>query len=295
MLPDLIGKTKVDREAIIVSSNGTSKFLGAPKISPATGENIARAVYETLMKWNIVDRVEGMCFDTTSTNSGVNAGAAVLLEKKIGRKLIRFACRHHIYEIMLGSVFELKLAPSSAPEVPIFERFAKSWANLDHVAFESGIEDDIVCLQISQSERDDVKQFCYEQLSKSQIRDDYKEFLQLALIFLGEGQFGFRTPGATSNARWMSKRIYSLKMFIFRNQFSLSNSNLAGLRDICVFLIKLYVKCWYKCTNAISAPFQDLNFVKGAANYVKTDFAISSEILRKMSNHLWYLSEEAVA
>lgn len=71
--PDLIGKAKVDREDIIVSSNGTSKFFGAPKISPATGENIANAVYETLTKWNIVNRVEGMCFDTTSTNSGANA------------------------------------------------------------------------------------------------------------------------------------------------------------------------------------------------------------------------------
>lgn len=295
VLPDLIGKTKVDRIAVIVSCNGTSKFLGAPKVAPATGQNIANVVYDTLKKWTIVDRVVGMSFDTTSTNSGVNNGAAVLLEKTIGRKLMKFACRHHIYEIFLSSVFELKLSPSSAPEVLIFDRFAKSWSDLNHDSYRNGIEDEAVCSQISQSERDDIIKFCNDQLSKRQIRDDYKEFLQLALTFLGEGCFGFRTPGATSNARWMSKAIYSLKMFIFREQFPLSKNDMAGLRDICVFLIKLYVKAWYKCTNAISAPQQDFNFINDVANYAKTDTKISAEILKKMSNHLWYLSEEVIA
>ncbi|XP_039968939.1 uncharacterized protein LOC120780749 [Bactrocera tryoni] len=52
VLPDLIGKIKVERIAVLVSYNGESKFLGAPKLISAT------------------DRVEGMSFDTTSTNTG---------------------------------------------------------------------------------------------------------------------------------------------------------------------------------------------------------------------------------
>lgn len=289
-MPDLIGKSKVDRIAVLVSYGGTSKFLGAPKITSSTGEEIACA------KWKIVDRVEGMSFDTTTSNTGVDNGAAALLEKKIGRKLLRFPCRHHIYEIALKSVFELKVSPSSAPEVSMFERFAKSWEKMDHDTYETGIEDQIVAAQISEAERDEIRKFCTDQLSKRQIRDDYKEFLQLILMFLGGDPVSFRTPGPTSNARWMAKGIYSVKIFMFRSQFTLNSKyDLPGLRDVCVFLIKLYVKPWYQCTNAISAPLQDLNFIKNAINYASTDSAISTEILRKMTNHMWYLSEEAVA
>lgn len=97
MLPDLIGRTNVERIAVLVSYNGTSKFLGAPKIQSSTGANIADVVYEKLVEWNIVDRVEGMSFDTTSSNTGIHIGAGVLLEKKMGRKLLNLACRHHTY------------------------------------------------------------------------------------------------------------------------------------------------------------------------------------------------------
>lgn len=294
---DLIGKTNVERIAIIVSCNGTSKFLGAPKIASSTGQNIANAVYDTLVKWNIVDRIAGMSFDTTSHNTGVDNGAAALLEAKIGRKLLRFPCRHHIYEIVLRSVFELKLTSSSAPDVPMFNRFSSAWSTYDHNAYTSGIDDGIVGKQISKDERDDIIKFCYDQLSKFQIRDDYKEFIQLVLIFLGEdkekNKFNFHTPGPTSNARWMAKAIYCLKMFIFRKQFKPSKKELSGIRDVCLFVVKLYVKSWYGCTNAVSAPLQDLNFIKNAIEY--SDSAISAAILNKMKNHVWYLSEEAVA
>jgi hypothetical protein len=52
-------------------------------------------------------------------------------------------------------------------------------------------------------------------------RDDYKEFLELSILFLGgdiPGYF-FKQPGAMHHARWMSKVIYSLKMWMFRKQF----------------------------------------------------------------------------
>lgn len=93
----------------------------------------------------------------------------------------------------------------------------------------------------------------------------------------------------------MSKIIYSLKIFIFRKFFTLSPKELCGLRDMCIFSLKLYIKAWFGCTNAISAPFQDINFVKDSIKYEKTNPAISTAIIKKMSNHLWYLSEKKVA
>lgn len=48
LLPNLVGTGKVERIAVLVSCNGTSKFLGAPKIASSSGENIAAAIYDSL-------------------------------------------------------------------------------------------------------------------------------------------------------------------------------------------------------------------------------------------------------
>ena len=54
-----------------------------------------------------------------------------------------------------------------------------------------------------------------EQLLNTELhRADYKEYLELALLYLGEqptrkkGSYVLRRPGADHHARWMSKAIY---------------------------------------------------------------------------------------
>ena len=70
----------------------------------------------------------------------------------------------------------------------------------------------------------DIIEFANKQLEEKHPRDDYKEFLELVLIFLGEipGRgVRFMTPGAMHHACWMSKVIYSLKVWMFHSQFVL--------------------------------------------------------------------------
>lgn len=69
-------------------------------------------------------------------------------------------------------------------------------------------------------------------MNERHIRDDYKEFLQVAVVFLAENSGSFRTPGPTSNACWIAKGIYSLNIFIFRDQFRLTAKELNGLGDV---------------------------------------------------------------
>lgn len=295
LLPDLIGNLKVERIAILVSYNGTSKFLGAPKIETGSGENIAAAVYNLLVAWNISDQVAAMGFDTTASNSGDKTGAIVHLQRRMDRKLINLPCRHHIYEIILRAVFELKLSKTSGPDVPIFDRFAKEWKNINKNDFKSGLEDEIVRSSISDEEWNDMKNFCRQKLDETHIRDDYKELLEIALVFLGEEDLDFRTPGPTSHARWMAKGIYSFKMFLFREQFHLVAKEQNGMRDVCIFMIRIYIKAWFGCTNAIEAANQDYNFVKDSVAYAEIDSMVSSTLLKKIANHLWYLSQETIA
>lgn len=159
----------------------------------------------------------------------------------------------------------------------------------------SGTEDEIVCSKISPDERKDFIHFCKNELTKMQSREDNKELIQLAITSLGEEHFKFKKPGATSHARWMSEAIYCFKIFLFRTQFGPTKRETDGLRDICIFLVKMFVRAWFGSTNAICAPLQDLKFIKDGIKYSETDADISAAVIKKMSNHLWYLNDETVA
>jgi hypothetical protein len=79
MLPELMSKESVDRLAVLVSGEGVMKLLAVPKLIGGTGEAQAKAIFNLLNEWDIVDRVRLMCFDTTASNTGLKKGACTIL------------------------------------------------------------------------------------------------------------------------------------------------------------------------------------------------------------------------
>lgn len=295
MLPEISGREKVDRLPIIVSSQGIDKLLGIPKLKSSSGKEISDAVFNSINEYEMLDLVQIICFDTTAHNTGVQSGAAALLEGKLGRDLLYFPCRHHIYELLIRKVFEIRVATTAGPEVLIFNRFSKYWINIDKLNYKSCLEDEHIITVLTAEERGTILNYCLDNLKQAHSRRDYKELLQLVVTFLGGTVPNFNTfriPGATSHARWMSKCIYALKMYLFRNEFNMTNQELNGIRSVCLFVVRIYVKAWFGCTKAIEAPNQDLNLIKNIMAYPERDIALA--LLQKISNHLWYLSEEAV-
>lgn len=295
ILPSLTGNDKVDRLPVVISFNGKEQLLGIPAISSGTGKEQAEAVYALLKEWDVVQNVQALCCDTTASNLGRFQGACVLLEQMIEKDLLYFPCQHHILEIILRSVFDQKLRKSSGPNVQIFNKFRDSWSKIDKTNFKCGIED----MQVKDllGDSNEVILFATETLNEEHARDDYKEFLQLALIFLGvtSQNFSFRMPGAHHHARWMAKAIYCLKIFLFRDEFEMTDCEMNGVRDICIFVVKIYLKVWFKASVAIEAPMQTLTLLKNLHAYSNIDANVSKEALRKFCNHLWYLSPENVA
>ncbi|XP_074107421.1 uncharacterized protein LOC141532801 [Cotesia typhae] len=170
----------------------------------------------------------------------------------------------------------------------------KFWDTFDKTKYKSGVEDSIVA-NIITNEKNNLSSFIKRYLQLSQPRDDYKEILELSLIFLGEmprEQVFFKRPGAVHHARWMAKAIYCLKMFIFRDEFDLSKKELDGLRQFCIFIVMVYVKAWFSSTSATSAANHDLEFMKNLIEYSKINSLISLATCEKMTSHLWYLSDE---
>lgn len=169
---------------------------------------------------------------------------------------------------------------------------------------------------------DSLKHFILEQMKwetlHGPVRRDYFELLELSLLFLGgkipkfkkkdlmnptqltvdttfKEENLFAKPGADSHARWMSKALYGLKIFLFRAQFTLDAAQQKGLGEFCVFVVRFYVKAWFRCSMAPSAATVDLKFISDLIDYHKSDKALVSAVIEKISGHLWYLSEESIA
>jgi hypothetical protein len=257
LLPDLCGKELVDRLPVIVSGVGVNQLLGVPKLGSGTGEAQASAVAQLLSEWGLVDRVGGMCFDTTASNTGRRNGACVLLEQKLDKDMLHFACRHHIFEVVLGGVFKESLGMSSGPDIAIFKRFQQNWQFIDQRNYETGAS-----LAATASCKYRVIAFAECQLKLCQPRDDYREFLELAIIFLGgipPRGVHFCAPGVMHHARWMAKALYTFKIWMFRSQFSLTGREEKGLRDVCLFLITVYLEAWFTAPVAAAALVTILN------------------------------------
>lgn len=119
----------------------------------------------------------------------------------------------------------------------------------------------------------------------------------LSRIFLGGGEsheVKFTAPGACHHARWLSKALYCLKIYMFRRQFKISIKEVNDLRKICVFIVLFYVKIWFIAPNAIKAPNSDLELVKNLIQYRDIHPDVANAALDKLCRHLWYLHEQLV-
>ena len=300
MLPEVMSIEKVDRLAVLVSGDGVMKLLGVPKILNGTGKLQAQAVFQLLEDWNLCERVQSMCFDTTASNTGPKNGACVLLEELLQKDLVSLACRHHIMEMLVSKVFAAVMEKAtSGPDIELFKKFRDSWSGMNKTAYESGMTDQTVALAL-EPVKSDIVNFIHCQLSTFQPRDDYKELLQLALLFLGEqGNTSqvqrINMPGAFHRARWMAKLIYCLKIFLFRSQFRLTTTELEGMREFNIFVIKVYLKAWYTSPIPLEAPRNDLQLLNDLAAYKTTNPIVAKAALKSFSGHLWYLSETLIA
>lgn len=155
---------------------------------------------------------------------------------------------------------------STSPNVENFKRYRESWSKLDHSKFKPGINDKTV-KKIMETDRSDIIKFVNETLKIQQPRVDYEEFLLLTLLFLGEPlppKKSICAPGAFHHARWMAKAIYTLKIFLLRDNFRLTRNEKINLRALCIFIVKLYLKKWFSAPLSTKAPAVDLNLCKAA-------------------------------
>jgi len=85
------------------------------------------------------------CYSTdttaTATNTGSKNGACTFIEHLLDQVMSWVACRHHIMELVLASIFQSLFRPTRGPDVAIFKRFQTSWPYIDQSIYKTASDD----------------------------------------------------------------------------------------------------------------------------------------------------------
>jgi hypothetical protein len=126
------GGVKHDRLAILVSCGDKDQLLGIPISRSGLAKDERDAVMNAVREWDLTECIVAMCFDTTSTNSGRVGGVCVLVEQALGKELLHLACRHHVFELVLGAAFEEALGHAKTPDIhPLFHKLKERWNDIN--------------------------------------------------------------------------------------------------------------------------------------------------------------------
>lgn len=223
LIPDSMTGGRIERLPVLITCNGQEKILGVPALTDGCGSTQAEEIYNIICEWGLNQSVKALCCDTTASNLGWRNGAAVILERKLERDLLYLPCRHHIYELVLSCVHSTKMPGTTGPNVPLFKKFQSEWSSIDSTKYKPVQKNKLK--KVLRDQIPEVTAKIDEFLNTILPRDDYRELLELSKIFLGtmgSENIKFYKPGAFHHARWMSKAIYCLKIYIFRNCFNLT-------------------------------------------------------------------------
>lgn len=299
LVPDINNENK-ERLGVLVSGTPgfeEGKLLGVPIITNATGEEQANASYAMAKEWGVENLVRGVVFDTTASNSGKKIGACVKLESHFDKKMLMFACRHHVYERILASVHTKLFGKTTGPNNTEYIKFKNSWGTIDKTAEintlvfrERWLKSRVSVVTAS------LKIILSDSVSNNHLpRDDYRECGELMLQLLGENsEKGKRwlKPGAAHHARWMPSVLYPAKMYAFGSQMGYNSTQLKKFERLCKFNALFYVEKWLMANVASDAPVNDFKLWKNLQEYKKYDREVSEAAISALERHLWYLTQE---
>ena len=117
----------------------------------------------------------------------------------------------------------MRIETPKSPDITLFTRLRSNWDLLPHTSEQAAIFQSTDYSPEAQELLAVMKAdtlACIAGVSEF-VRDDYCEFKDLSLVFLGaaDDELHYRRPGALHKARWMAKLIYSLKIALDEKVF----------------------------------------------------------------------------
>lgn len=79
-----------------------------PKLCKRTVVTMSEAVIDSMVEWELRDRIKDMTSDTIASNAGTKGGVSLRLEIEFDRALLHLECRHHVPEFVItgASVYD---------------------------------------------------------------------------------------------------------------------------------------------------------------------------------------------
>ncbi|KZR98007.1 Uncharacterized protein APZ42_006795, partial [Daphnia magna] len=267
--------------------------------SASTGVAQKDACIQALTEWKLKDNVIAAVYDTTASNSGVNNGATVLLEKELGRPLLNCPCRRHIAECHIKRSQKKIGGSTTGPMYKLFSRFKE-----DYNSFQQLITEEFEVLDYDElgpfmtSQANEVKEWVENCLKNNVFpREDYIELCELMAVFLGatlSHHFTIRRPGADHHARLMSKAIYYLQIYLLQNLFHLRPKEVKEVKRMAIYIAVFYGKYFLETSLTSSAPANDLRFLCAMHQYTLVDKEAANKTIHSINLHLDYLTQELV-
>ena len=132
-----LDKKKAERLAILVSGHPVcteGKLIHVSTLENGNGVTMADKIYDKLKELELDSHSFGsMVFDTTASNSGIHRGAATVLEAKLmsneETKLLWFACRHHIPELILKAIYDYMFGATRSKDKEEMKEFKHEYWN----------------------------------------------------------------------------------------------------------------------------------------------------------------------
>ena len=158
------------------------------------------------------------------------------------------------------------------------------------------------------SEKDEILSFIYKLLEPEDVkklsRCDYREFLELAKVILGEiverkngYTYTIQRPGADHHARWMSKAIYIIKMNLLLHQLhDIHYQTKKKIQKMSIFVVFVYLRPWFSAASLTSAAMSmnDNNLYNDIQKFRKVHSKVSTATSSVTKRHTWYLKEELI-
>ena len=240
------------------------------------GSDIAERIWTKMGKASLQNlKIGGLCFDTTSKNSGVTNGAAKILQSVfLKQEMLCLACRHHTFEIPLASAWQFLMGVTKSSEDAFCTEVAAEFPNVDTEAQYSTLPSAGSYPPAMEAMRRKVIRLLTALLtnpnSKQQIpREDFREAFELALVMLGSPpprwreKSRWRKCGSRSHARWGHTLIYAPKALAFSEQLEcVSEDREVQLQEFLTYTSLVHTLYWATSSWGADAAYLDLLFYR---------------------------------
>ncbi|KZR96894.1 Uncharacterized protein APZ42_008519, partial [Daphnia magna] len=200
----------------------------------------------------------------------------------------------HIAECHIKRTQKKIGGPTTGPTYKLFSRFKQ-----DYNSFQQLITEEFEVLDYDELGPFMTSQEWVENCWKKNVfpGEDYRELCELMTVFLGatlSHHFIIRRRGADHHARFMSKAIYYLKIYLLQNLFHLRPKEVKEVKRMAIYIAVFYGKYFLETSLTSSALVNDLRFLCAMHQYALVDKEAANETIHSINLHLDYLTQELV-